>query len=882
VKPLLGQLQNNQGLDELLNSSKPTGGNFGRPSSRPKAPDVSRGDESSFSEMLLATLKKPQQQPQTKKSPPDVNAPAQAPVTTSGIDAKRAFSEKIAKLNKESDASKQTSDYEKLSKNSEDRYEAKQQTNHSEVIVKSTRKTPDVPEQAGQQTSGSGETQGNQSSSQLLSRNQSMASKKLREPQTPGLEGAASPTVNQTADQSPVVPSQPGGLSPEQLNLLTMQATMPDNTSALPSSQAIDAITALSPLKTIMSGKMASDALINRNPVLAFVTGRLEKLDPETIPSLIAESPLIKQALASGDIADFMNKPMTIGDLSNLIELDQSLINKASQAGLDPSKLVTPKEFLQALGLDSSRIASELTILKQRLPLDGVAPYIQRAKALAASVGASAMQASAPLHKNKANKDAATQIMPSQNTKDLPTVEKPGLGDQNPQVPVAANTPKLGAQAKLVTPGMPITPDKALSQHANVGLDPLNDRLSSISKPSTPTLAESKAESTAILDPTEALIAQAIYAGVPVVSSEPMSSNLAKPNAPGLSDTSITARNVNSTGIVTELNPQDITGQNFVSDPYLEIGRQMDVTQTTKFEFGGDGFSARSIEENLLSRGYDPQPNQHLPQQDAKIQDLRGIERVLEELPQKFIPEFKPENEFGLTSTSDIPQMLTGSLPDLVTSSAEFSQEEGFSDGGSQSRDQGFDLTSNLITSKTETGKITETFTEKVAEAPKAPVKDSIASKIFGQAQMMFKNGGGSMRLDMEAPGIGKVDVAINLINNQLDVRIITSSEQARDMISKEVFGLREGLNQQGISLRGLEVGKAGENTPRQFAGQGQQFGQGAQQQRSTYNDMRDYAQSFRNSTPSVSPRSISPATTTLSRWSNPTNLSSGRLEVRV
>jgi hypothetical protein len=361
-----------------------------------------------------------------------------------------------------------------------------------------------------------------------------------------------------------------------------------------------------------------------------------------------------------------------------------------------------------------------------------------------------------------------------------------------------------------------------------------------------------------------------------------MSSNLAKPNAPGLSDTSITARNVNSTGIVTELNPQDITGQNFVSDPYLEIGRQMDVTQTTKFEFGGDGFSARSIEENLLSRGYDPQPNQHLPQQDAKIQDLRGIERVLEELPQKFIPEFKPENEFGLTSTSDIPQMLTGSLPDLVTSSAEFSQEEGFSDGGSQSRDQGFDLTSNLITSKTETGKITETFTEKVAEAPKAPVKDSIASKIFGQAQMMFKNGGGSMRLDMEAPGIGKVDVAINLINNQLDVRIITSSEQARDMISKEVFGLREGLNQQGISLRGLEVGKAGENTPRQFAGQGQQFGQGAQQQRSTYNDMRDYAQSFRNSTPSVSPRSISPATTTLSRWSNPTNLSSGRLEVRV
>jgi hypothetical protein len=104
-------------------------------------------------------------------------------------------------------------------------------------------------------------------------------------------------------------------------------------------------------------------------------------------------------------------------------------------------------------------------------------------------------------------------------------------------------------------------------------------------------------------------------------------------------------------------------------------------------------------------------------------------------------------------------------------------------------------------------------------------------------------------------------------------------------MISKEITGLRDGLTQQGISLRGLEVGKAGDSSPRHFSGQGQQqFGQGARDQQATYNDMREYVQSFKNTyIPRVSSEVTSSVPTT-TRWMNTANplLGDKRLEIRV
>ncbi len=240
----------------------------------------------------------------------------------------------------------------------------------------------------------------------------------------------------------------------------------------------------------------------------------------------------------------------------------------------------------------------------------------------------------------------------------------------------------------------------------------------------------------------------------------------------------------------------------------------------------------------------------------------------------------------NLTDIS-VPQGVNAAS--AVTAISDFSK--GFSRGDGQEAESGqgeaFFANDSMIASQLSESKdgsrVRGNFeTTLTGEAPK-PEKSQMAQRLVSQAEMLLRKGGGSMRVDMEAPGIGRIDVAINLNNNQLDVRIITASEQARDMISHEISGLRDGLNQQGISLRGIEIAKAGQSSSgNHFGQQHQGFGQHAQGERPSYNDMREYAQSFRNSYKQQtlgSPASMAPSMAVMNR-----SLAGGmgRLAVRI
>ena len=127
---------------------------------------------------------------------------------------------------------------------------------------------------------------------------------------------------------------------------------------------------------------------------------------------------------------------------------------------------------------------------------------------------------------------------------------------------------------------------------------------------------------------------------------------------------------------------------------------------------------------------------------------------------------------------------------------------------------------------------------------PQEPKSGEIHTKILQHASLLLKDGGGSMRMDIHAPNLGKIDLAINLNNNQLDVRILTASDQTRDMINRELTGLRDGLGQQGISLRTVEIGNASQSS--QHFG-GNTFAQSRQGQQASYNEMKEYSKSFAN-----------------------------------
>lgn len=635
---------------------------------------------------------------------------------------------------------------------------------------------------------------------------------------------------------------------------------------------------ALAPLQKQIGDKLTTDNVVNNNAILAFITGRLDKLEPDTLPALLADSQLIKQVLGSGDVAKFMESPQSINDIANLLELDQGLLSKAARDGLNPSDLVKPKEFIKALGIDPGQVTSELTLLQQKLPVDGVAPYIDRARALAAvKTKSELIPSTAEMPTTKAGQKRIQQATPSLDS----TV--PSQASAEPASHVDSGLASMlvsGAVAQASGASLPATKTAAF------------DSVSANSD-----IIKSGAMKTVSLE-TASLSSPSISDGSPIMTlvknldSHAITSE--HPDQP-LSDAFRSGINPMAVGIGPSLNTDNVSTlssdepvisepdlQLFVSqaDPFAMSSSEIDQRSSTIIEFAGNGLQARSLEEILLDR------NVNLSIQNKQTHQVKDESNEI-----TLIASDVTDIEQMKTPNLELADMTEASTP-LADSSVGVSlasAEKIFRDGGSSFSERGQENLSDVAASmepKVSSNKDSSvSFSSKLTAPTANQPRETLAQRILGQAEVMFKNGGGSMRMDVEAPGIGKVDVAINLNNNQLDVRIITASDQARDIITREVAGLRDGLTQQGLNLRGLEVGKAGESSSRNFAGQGgQHFGQGAQDQRASYNDMKEYVQSFRNSYIPRSSDRFDSSSPSLGRWNNVAarSTSGSRLEVRV
>ena len=635
---------------------------------------------------------------------------------------------------------------------------------------------------------------------------------------------------------------------------------------------------ALAPLQKQIGDKLTTDNVVNNNAILAFITGRLDKLEPDTLPALLADSQLIKQVLGSGDVAKFMESPQSINDLANLLELDQSLLSKAARDGLNPSDLVKPKEFIKALGIDPGQVASELTILQQKLPVDGVAPYIDRARALAAVKNNSElMPNTAEMPNTKAGQKRIQQATPSlESTVPSQTSEEP------------ANHIDRGLASMLMS-GAAVQASGASLQASKTGAVGSVSDNSDISKSGT--MKAGSLEAASITSPS---ISDGSLIMTPVKYLDPNAITNEDPNQP-LLDAFRSGMNPMAVGIGPSLNTDDVgtlsSDEPVISesdlqlsvsqaDPFAMSSSEIDQRSSTRIEFAGNGLHARSLEEILLDR------NVNLSIQNKQTNQVKDESNEI-----TLIASDVTDIEQIKTPNLELADMTDASTP-LADSSAGASlasAEQTFRDGGNSFSERGqenlSDVTTSIDAKVSSTKDSSVSFSSKLTGPAATQPRETLAQRILGQAEIMFKNGGGSMRIDVEAPGIGKVDVAINLNNNQLDVRIITNSDQARDIITREVAGLRDGLTQQGLNLRGLEVGKAGESSSRNFAGQGgQHFGQGAQDQRASYNDMKEYVQSFRNSYIPRSSDRFDSSSPSLGRWNNvaPRSTSGSRLEVRV
>lgn len=844
MKPLMGQAQSQLNLDDLFSSSRDVTGNYGRPTGQMSSQQGTHSQKPSFSEVLLRNLDQKDLADKAKfnRTSNDTHTKPEArPITGSKVEPRGAPS-----------------------------------------AIPSTRERP-LKSDPNSSTHSANEASEHETSGPRNSLKQ---------------DAKEVPSTAQQNSRSDLSRSEPAPISESQ--------NKPNHEKS--SSDKVDP--ALVPLQKQFGDKATAENIVNNNAILSFITGRLDRLQLETLPSLLSDSALIKQVLSSSDVNQFLNSPTSINDLANLLEIDQKILTAAARDGLNPSEFVKPQEFIKALGINPAQVAAELTTLKQTLPTEGVEAYLEKAQAINAlkqNMDLSA-QAASDGPKNTLSKgfaDKTQPVVPQSTNLALDPMQGKSSAEQNLAASLAqsafaqamSNSASINMnsssnnrellQGVEETQNYSPTSDPTNLLNLNM-IEQISGNIPTVNsntsvEPNIAYLETSEKDSALNVAPAETSgndISMAFRAGVNPILSQLANSRWSNAQT---QDTQASTDSSTASFERDSLESSELEFSTASVDPFAAIGAQIDADTSTKIEFSGNGFSNRSLEEILIDRNVSTDLREISLSKDSEAKAP-----LLEQVPVD-LSTFSPENNGNELRASSDTVDVTQAVSDMTSGKLLDGSGQSFSGGSESSESSLFqsaqDNTGTIFAhekSNTPKDPIVTFESKLTAQAPAAP-RESLAQKILGQAEMMFKNGGGAMRMNVEAPGIGKVDVAINLNNNQLDVRIMTVTDQARDIISREVAGLRDGLTQQGLSLRGLEVGKAGEASSRNFAGQGNQsFGQGAQDQKATYNDMKEYVQSFRNSYAPRNPDRLMGSTPTIDRLASFAARSGSRLEVRV
>jgi hypothetical protein len=102
-----------------------------------------------------------------------------------------------------------------------------------------------------------------------------------------------------------------------------------------------------------------------------------------------------------------------------------------------------------------------------------------------------------------------------------------------------------------------------------------------------------------------------------------------------------------------------------------------------------------------------------------------------------------------------------------------------------------------------------------------------MAQKVLDNATFLMRQGSGSVRLDLSNASVGPLEVAINLADNKVDIKVFTESDPVREAMIADLGRLKEALQTQNVNLNQVEVGvgqrfggSASSDQNRQFAQQ--------------------------------------------------------------
>jgi len=629
---------------------------------------------------------------------------------------------------------------------------------------------------------------------------------------------------------------------------------------------------------------------LSGTPILNFLTGRVDRLEPSKIPQIVVQSDFVKKALGGAGVMQFMSTSQPLGSLLNNLGLDESVAGKLQALGGNPNQTLTPRELFETMGVDPSRVLAELEILRDRLPIDGFQPYMARSAALRgqtqyvpdtardAALGANVANVAGGASTAESSvsvQNAATGVT------NVPTMPGMETIPASPKKPAAINTTD-GLVAAIPThspsaPGFIAAPSLGGGLQENVKTLPspmggmnnnnlpfqndgttLRTEVTARAVTSDPfaelgeklSLARtfSAAPKASDLDVTGTTVSANSAITTDMLAARDSSSPLASAFTLALPDATATADvNGNTTAPVktpagmVEFDLRRLDGDGIQARmPSRQVGGVSGISGNAGNELGG-------LPEFSNSQSLFTQPNLSAPtltnarsplveagvigiSDRVHTDETAGIEGSGMAFDLENVAATLGRNQNA--NSKAIEARATGGIPTLgdwmessrfavtsLTDAREFSGDQMGRDGDEQPADTESLLTGDLrevglSTGDHGVGRIGhQHFTEALtvdSNVMTAADRQQLLQKISDSATMMIREGGSSMRMALGTPELGKLDVAISLSQDRVDVRIMAANDQVRDLLNREVPRLRDSLGLQNLNLGSVEVGVGG------------------------------------------------------------------------
>ena len=608
--------------------------------------------------------------------------------------------------------------------------------------------------------------------------------------------------------------------------------------------------------ETVKKAANSSRESVESTPTVAFLSGHLEQLDQAKIPTLPSDSKFLGDALAQDDLIGFMNQPTTINEMVRDLGLPPSFTAEATKLGLDFNEQITPAAFLNAIGVDPQRVLAELSLLKGNILAEGMTPYINRAAALN---GMGAQVSSNGLAAGKVNINDKLSRVSSLNDsmgnclisvsagnidQNLASSNADQLDQLNANLATAnflnASTLLAAQQLQAQQQAVPVDLAKLADMSSGIKIEGVRPESVQMFK----ILASPDQQEFLITEIDPHLATMQFAAGLGVAQA-----NLGSLSADRLNQLNADSRVFLAVDRMAEFPDQirtdDLLMQGPASmnratfDAFAVMGEQLKSVDTMRVDVQkivADSADKAAVDSSIL---YGPNSPIGTSPFSAAVNNapatvgaqFAAVDKLMNRLDGADLRSSTKARLPGISDVSGQAQDAQLAVPDLAANpsrgggNSSSQQDNGSSNqGGSQFGQENSVNDAPINRSVAQPSRTNSAPSAFAARGENAEVglspqqRFQLMQKVMNHATMMVREGGGTVRLDLGSPELGSMQVAINMNKDQMDMRVITSSDRVREAMMAELGQLKNALSVQNVRLGNVEVGVQGRQ-PIVFAG---------------------------------------------------------------